>query len=291
MKKIIYSLLILSVFNSCTLETSTGNNDDKPKDGFKYEKKISTINGNFKIKNKELIAGEFFVMEFKGVENATLKDGYKHVGIAVKILNGKGDILEQNEDLLSNIEQQDKDYDKFLMYYGIPYSMEEGEKIKFEVTLFDKYGDVSYDIVEEYTVVKNQKPPFTNGISFETNSKSENIGGQIFFDNCYQFENTPLALENDFDIVFYLIGLNDFETENGMLNAKYSMKVFDSKKEEIFNKEDYIMGEIDQNSPYYNLNFSLKYTQLKAGDYKWIIFIEDNNSDTFVKASIDLNVN
>jgi len=289
MKRACLLISVLFLVFSCKF-TVNESNDKEFKDGFKYDKKISTINGNFKIKNNELIAGEFFVMEFKGVENATLKDGFKHVGIAVKIIDGKGTILEENDDLLSNIEQQRQDYDKFLMYYGVPYSMEEGEKIIFEVTLFDKYGDVSYDVKEEYTVTKKLYPPLTNGISIETNSESENIGGQVFFDNCYQFENTPISLSSDFEITFYLIGLNDFDTKNGFLNANYSFDVIDSKGEVVFNKEDVILGEVDQNTPYYNLNFSLNFTKLNSGNYKWVINLKDNKSNKFVKVNIDLKV-
>jgi hypothetical protein len=288
MKKIILlSLVISSLSFSCTINVNEKEEIEnlETKNGFYYEDKIISINTSFPVVDNEIIAGEYLVISFKGVKNATIKDGFQHVGIGVKILDEQGTILDQVEDLLGNIEQQTPDYNKYFTYYGVPTKFEEGKKLTFITTLFDKYGTVSYETTDEFIVV-HKPAPITEKVSIESNIENKDITAQVF-DGYLQFESVPAAIEPNAKLDIYLTGVNGFKSIDGIVFFEYIIEVISEDGKEISKLTDTFDGEVGELDSY-PLNASQEFTNIAAGKYKWIVTFKDVNSNKYVKSSIDV---
>lgn len=288
MKKIILLSLVISSFSySCTINVNEKEEIEnlETKNGFYYEDKIISINTSFPVVDNEIIAGEYLVISFKGVKNATIKDGFQHVGIGVKILDEQGTILDQVEDLLGNIEQQTPDYNKYFTYYGVPTKFEEGKKLTFITTLFDKYGTVSYETTDELTVV-HRPAPITEKVTIESNIENKDITAQVF-DGYLQFESVPAAIEPNAKLDIYFTGVNGFKSIDGIVFFEYIIEVLSEDGKEISKLTDSFEGEVVE-LEFYPLNASQEFTNIEVGKYKWIVTFKDVNSNKYVKSSIDV---
>lgn len=291
MKKNIFLswLLITSCFASCTINVNEKEEIETldSKNGFYYEDKIVTINSNFPVVDNEIIAGEYLVISFKGVKNATLKDGFQHVGIAIKILDEQGNILDQADDLLSNIEQQTPDYNKYFTYYGVPTKFEHGKKLTFITTLFDKYGTISYETTDDFIVV-HKSAPITEKVTIETNLENKTVTTQVF-DNCLQYKSAPVAIENNAKLDIYFNGVNGFKSINNVVYFEYSIEVLTEDGQEVSKLMDKFDGEVGSLDSY-PLNASQEFTNLSKGVYKWMVTFKDANSSKYIKSIIDVVV-
>jgi hypothetical protein len=285
----IFLVLIINFFISCTINVNDNEKEGienvDSKNGFYYEDKIISINTNFPVVDNEIIAGEYLVISFKGVKNATIKEGFQHVGIGVKILDEQGTILDQADDLLGNIEQQTPDYNKYFTYYGVPTKFEEGKKLTFITTLFDKYGTVSYETTDEFIVV-HKPAPVTEKVTLESNIENKEITAQVF-DGYLQFESVPVAIEPNAKLDIYLTGVNGFKSIEGIVFFEYIIEVISEDGKEISKLTDTFDGEVGELDSY-PLSASQEFTNIAAGKYKWIVTFKDVNSNKYVKSSIDV---
>jgi hypothetical protein len=291
MNKITPILLLswLVIANSCTINVNDKDSSSKTVsgDGFLYEKREVTVNGIFPISNNEIIAGEYIVMNFKGVENAVEKDGYHHVGISIKISTSTGEVIEQSDDLYSNMELQSSDYNIYYAYYGVPTTLEDGEQLTFELTLFDKFGGVTYDFKDTYTV-RFLDSPLTENVTIETNLNPSNIGVQLF-KSCFQIKKAPITFDSPEQIDIYFKGVKDFKEINGVAFFEYTISIFDENKKEISTTSNTFDGDVSE-MDFYPLTAYYDFKQLKSGKYKWHVQFKDVNSDKFVKAIIDVEL-
>ena len=213
MKK--YLLPILSfVFIATSCEVTVGGENDKDekenneiKNGFSYESFVVKINGVESINNNEIIRGENIFVEFDGVENATLKDEFQHVGISLRIYNTSGELVDEYDDLLSKIEQQDPKIDFFEAFFTVPLDEKE-ESMTMEVTLFDKYGTISYDFKETYTLV-SKIPLGTKGVEIKTKLEGLELSSQLFQIK-RQLEKTPAKINKEDEVLIFLNGVKGF---------------------------------------------------------------------------------
>ncbi len=291
MKKYILPLVSLFIIaTSCEVtvggDETVSEENSEIKNGFSYESFDVSINGIEPIYNNEIIRGENVILEFSGVQNATIKDGYQHVGISLKVLDSKGNIIDQYEDLLSKIEQQDPKIDFFEAYFTVPLEPKE-ERLTMEVVLFDKYGTISYDFKEEYTLV-SKKAIGTKGVEFSSNLEGVVLSSQLFLGK-KQFEKIPINVYKGDEILIYLNGVKGFVEEDGMVYMNYVMKVLDNNQKEVFFQEDEISGLIEGYETY-PLYFSKVFSEFSPGKYTWNILVTDTKSDKFAEVSAKITI-
>ncbi len=238
---------ILPLFASIALfvsscEVTVGGDKSKDKDGknevkngFSYGKKDIKINKTFDVKNNIVYAGETLTFEFTDVQNATLKDNYQHVGIEITIKNEKGEIVDHSDDLLGNIEQQDPKLDVFNAYFTVPSDVKEGEKITVDLRLFDKYGEISYDFSDEYTITKEIFKG-TENVDINTNIEDVELSVQLKLDR-KQFEKAPVQVKNGDELLINVNGVKDFNTEEGVVYIDYILEVDDADGNIVFSQE------------------------------------------------------
>jgi hypothetical protein len=282
---ILASWLILTT--SCTISVNEKNSAENSADGngFMYDNREVTVNGVFSLKNNEIYAGEYIVMNFKGVQNALEKDGYHHVGIAIKISTSTGEVLEESDDLYANMELQSADYNIYYAYYGVPTSLSDGEQLTIELTLFDKFGGVKYDFNDTYTV-RHKASPLTDNVIIETNLTAQDIGIQIF-ESCFQKKKSPITLEHPEQLEVYFKGVKGFKDINGIVFFEYTINIFDANGKEISSTSNTFDGDVSE-MEYYPLTAFYDFKQLEPGTYKWHVQFKDASSDKFVKAIIDV---
>lgn len=290
MKKYLLPLLSFALMLTSCEVTVGGETDDQEsqeiKNGFSYESYSVSINGVESIKNNEVIRGENIIIEFDGVQNATLKDDFQHVGISLKVIDSEGNILDQYEDLLSKIEQQDPKIDFFEAFFTVPLNADE-ETITMEVVLFDKYGTISYDFKETYSLV-SKVAQGTDGVKLTTNLENVDMTSQIFVGK-RQFEKTPSKVDKGDEVLIYINGANGFVEEENMVDMHYVMKIINSDNEEVFFQEDELQGSVEGYETY-PLYFSKVFQEFDAGKYTWSVLITDTKSDKFIDASAAITV-
>jgi hypothetical protein len=280
--------VFLLLLASCTVTVNEKSEMEtiKNENGFSYEEKTVSINTNFAIKNNEIIAGEYLVITFSGVKNATLKDGYQHVGLGLKILDEAGTVLEESTDLMANVEQQAADLDKFHVYYTVPTTFKEGSKITFITTLYDKYGTVSYETKDEFIIV-NSAPPATENMLIESNLPDvDSILPQLFKGH-KQFTEVPISIAADETLDLYLNKVKGFKIIGENVFIKYTIQVFNDNGEQIASQSDEFTGKIEQDA-FYQLTASQEFNNIEAGNYLWVVTYNDANSDKYIKTIVDV---
>ena len=291
MKKYLLPLVsFLIIATSCEVtvggDKPGSNEDSEIKNGFSYEEFTVSINGIESIKNNEIIRGENIIIEFDGVSNATLKDGFQHVGISLKVSDANGVVLSEHEDLLSKIEQQDPKIDFLEAYFSVPSDAQE-ESLIMEVTLFDKYGTVSYDFKETYKLVS--KPAIaTKGIKLNSNLDDVNLSSQLFVGK-RQFEKAPAKINKGEELLIYVNGVKNFTEENGAVDMDYVMKIMDDNNKEVYLLEDELSGPVEGFDTY-PLYFSKVFSEFESGNYTWDLLVSDQKSDKFVSVSAAITV-
>jgi hypothetical protein len=280
-------ICFLFTTSSCTITINDKEKSSTSNDGsaFMYDEREVTVNGVFPVKNNEIIAGEYIVMNFKGVQNALEKDGYHHVGISIKIMNTAGEVIEESDDLYANMELQSADYNIYYAYYGVPTKLADGEQLTFELTLFDKFGGIKYDFNDTYTV-RHKASPFTENVVIETNLDLPNIGIQVF-ETCFQQKKSPILLESPEKLETYFKGIKGFKDINGIVFFEYTISIFDETGKEISSTTNTFDGDVT-GMEYYPLTAFYDFKQLSSGKYKWHVQFKDVSSDKFVKAIIDV---
>lgn len=278
------------LLNSCEVtineNSSSGNETHEAKNGFSYEEIDRSINGILPVKNNEVIAGEYLIIKFDGIANATLKDGYQHLGIGLQVYGPDGKLYDEAEDLLSNIEQQDPNIDNCHFYFGIPEEFA-GEQMRIDYQLYDKYGDVSYDFSDEYDVI-NQDPPITENVKIESSLEAD-IKPQIFQQE-YQKEKCPLEVAGNFELKMFLIDVSGFTISDlGEVNLSYRIALENADGVEEFSKEDKLHGSVE-GAASYPLTFSLNYENLPKGNYVWKVHVEDDLGEHYINVSAPLIV-
>jgi hypothetical protein len=291
MNKILLPVILSTlIFTSCEVSIGESKEENQEeiqvKNGFTYGQKVLTINGLEDLEGNELIAGENFMIQFFDVNNATIKDGYQHVGISFKATDDQGNVLEEVADLFSNIEQQDTDLDYFKAYYGVPRSLI-GQELSIEYRLFDKYGTVSYDFKEKYKVV-DKEGPVTKGINIETNIEGLNITGQLIYNNI-QFASAPAEIAAGEDLYLYLNGVNGFTLENNELKSHYVLTLTDQDGKDLYQVENTLNGSVEGYT-YYPLYFKEKFNKVEPGTYYWKAYLKDDLSDKFVEAIAKIKI-
>lgn len=293
MKKTILSLalLLLSslVLSSCEV-TVGGNSKNKKeevdiKNGFSYGKKEIKINKTFDVKNNVIYAGETLTFIFLDVKNATLKDNFQHVGIEITIKDEKGEIIDHSDDLLGNIEQQDPILDKFSAFFTAPTDFKEGDKIVIDLRLFDKYGEISYDFSDVYTIT-NKIFQGTNNVTITSNLENVDLSVQLKI-NKQQFKKAPIDVKNGDELLININGVKDFNTEDGVVFIDYILEVENAKGKIVFSKEDIIKGPVD-NYETYPIYFTKDFYEYEDGSYVFNIFLKDHKSDKKVDISFPI---
>lgn len=292
-KQLLYAFLgSLFLFTSCEVtineggESSSEKKGEEVKNGFSYEDLDYSVNGLLPVKTNEVVAGEYLVIEFSGVMNATLEEDFQHVGISIQIIDPSGEMIENSEDLMGNVEQQDSKLDFYHFYYGVPASFA-GESFTMKFSLFDKYGDVSYDFEEEFLVL-DVLPPATEGLDVNTNLE-EGFITQIFSEE-YQFENAPISVDAPFNIDLYLANLTGFTlTEEQTFEMLYSMLVIDEEGNEVLSQEDEFIEDVLE-SGYTTVNFYLNSGGLTSGNYTWKLEIKDKYNDKYLSVSTPIEI-
>ena len=289
MKKFIIPIMFSGICLLSSCEVTVGDEkkegtEKKIENGFSYGKKEVTINGLDKVVNGKITASEYLIFDFIDVKNATLKDGFQHVGISVVIKDSEGEILDQSDDLLSNIEQQNPKLDNFNASYGIPSRLI-GQEITIEYSLFDKYGSVKYDFKETFEIV-NQAAPVTKGMKFDSNIEGLKIIGQLINDK-FQYEKTPARLEIGDQVFMYINGVTGFKLIENEIQSHFKLW-FTNNDGEIFNEvTSELNGEVGF-LDFYPIYFSKEFGDLDAGKYTWHVLIEDDNSDKFVSCECSI---
>lgn len=281
---IIFGLLI----SSCTVTVNEKNEieDLKNESGFSYDEKLVSINTNFPIKNNEITAGEYVVITYVGVKNATLKDGYQHVGLGVKIVDDAGKVLEESTDLMSNVEQQAADLDKFHAYYVVPTSYKDGSTISIITTLFDKYGTVSYESKDDFVIV-NRDAPITENMALESNLlEVDSILPQLFKGH-KQFTTVPISIASDETLDLYLNKVKGFKIIGENVFIKYTIQVFNEQGEQIASQSDEFSGKI-LDETYFQLTANQVFNNIEKGKYLWVVTYNDANSNKYLKTIVDV---
>lgn len=279
------TVLLTSCEVTINEDKSSSEESSEVKNGFSYENVEKSINGILPVDN-EVIAGEYLIVKFDGLENTTLKDGFQHVGIALKVYRPDGGLYDESEDLLSNIEQQDPKIDNCHFYFAVPKEFA-GGSMRLEYQLYDKYGDVSYDFSEEYNVV-DALPPVTKNIAIETSLEAE-LYPQVF-DYEYQAEKCPVEVGNTFELKLYVNNVSGFAVnQNGEVDLAYKITMENSAGEIGFTKEDVIQGSVEGEESY-PLTFTLSYEDLSSGDYTWKIYVTDNAGDNYMNLTAPVTV-
>lgn len=291
MKKQLLLLMFggVALLNSCEVTVnegeSSGEGTTELKNGFSYENIHKSLNGIVPVTN-EVIAGEYLIVKFDGISNATIKDGFQHVGIGLKVYGPDGELYDEGEDLLSNIEQQDPNMDNCHFYFAVPKEFI-GSTMKLEYSLYDKYGDVSYDFTEEYNVVDGV-PPITKGVEIETSLSAE-IYPQIF-EKEYQAEKCPVEVGNQFGLEVFLSNVSGFTlNENEEASLAYKVTLENSAGEVATVREDLLEGPVGDVTGY-PLSFSLSYDDLPDGDYIWRVYVTDNQGDHYINIAAPIKV-
>ncbi len=290
MKKYILPFLFLTNLIVTSCEVTVGGDqsiDEKNevKNGFSYGKKDIKINKTFDVKNNIVYAGETLTFEFSDVQNATLKDNYQHVGIEITIKNEKGEIVDHSDDLLGNIEQQDPKLDVFNAYFTVPSDVKEGEKITVDLRLFDKYGEISYDFSDEYTITKEIFKG-TENVDINTNIEDVELSVQLKLDR-KQFEKAPVQVKNGDELLINVNGVKDFNTVEGVVFIDYILEVEDEKGKIVFSQEDVIEGPVE-NYETYPIYFTKDFYEYEDGNYVFRIFLKDQKSDKKVDVSFPI---
>lgn len=285
--------IVTTLSNSCEITvngTNPGDDEKEIKNGFSYESLDFTIHGLHPVKKNEVPLGSDLFFEFSGVQGATEKDGFKHVGMAILITDEQGEVLAESEDLLSNIEQQDLDLDYYYAHYDLPSSMKDGDEFTVKLNLFDKYGDVSYE-VEETFYCSNARVPGTEGVKIKAvQATSENEVSVKILKDDFQEETAPVDVYQEETLYMYLDGLSGFVASEGMINIHYLIELFDEKGDRIFDlEEDLIepMGDMETYPIYFNQDFG----HLAAGSYEWKVTLHDNNGTDMVTISVPVKMN
>lgn len=276
--------------SSCEITVNGGESeegkDGKVQNGFSYESLETTINGLEFVLTNEVIAGEKLMMKFNGLSNATQKDGYVHVGIAIKVYDDAGNLINESEDLLSHIEQQDPDINYVEAFVKIPeYS--KSKEIRVVATLFDKYGTVSYDFDDTYQIVQKD-PPSTTGVIFKTNLEDVSLVGQVFRESV-QFSYAPIEVDAGETIVLYVKGMKGFAEENGDVDMIYSQTMTNENGDQVFVKEDKLVGSVEGYESY-PISFNITLANFEPGQYFWEIRTKDTKSDKYLDAFLDVIV-
>jgi hypothetical protein len=289
MKKIAPFLVLswLLASTACTSNVKDSDTKETTSDGseFMYENREVTVNGILPVENNEILSGEFVVMNFTGVQKALEKDGFHHVGIAIKISTSSGEVIEESDDLYANMELQSADYNIYYAYYGVPTNLADGEQLTFELTLFDKFGGIKYDFKDTYTV-KHTDAPLTANAVIETNLNANTIGIQVF-ENCFQKKTSPIVLDEPVQLDVYFKGVNGFTSINEVVFFEYTISIFDENGTELSATSDSFEGDVSEFTDY-PLTAYYDFTQLESGKYKWHVKFKDANSDKFVTAIIDV---
>jgi hypothetical protein len=287
MRKLFLPLFVVAgLLSACEVTVNEGSSEESSEEvvqnGFSYDELTRTMNGVFPLENESIVAGEYLVIEFEGVQDAVQKDGYQHVGIGLQVYSPDGELIEESEDLLANIEQQDPLNDRYHFYYGVPKEFA-GQSITVEYSLFDKYGDQSYSFIDEIEVV-DEMPPITENVKIETSLENE-LYPQVF-EGEYQTEVAPVEVGGTFDLEMFINNISGFETDwNGDLNLAYNIIIVDEYGEMVFEKEDVIIGNVEDQDNY-PLTFSLSFNNMDAGNYIWKITTKDNLGSHYLNAAV-----
>jgi hypothetical protein len=291
MKKIILPLVVLTTFMVSSCEVTVGDKSkdkdgkNEVKNGFSYGKKDIKINKTFTVKNNLIYAGETLTFEFSDVQNATLKDNFQHVGIEITIKKENGEIIDHSDDLLGNIEQQDPKLDFFNAYFTVPSDVKEGEKIVVDLRLFDKYGEISYDFSDVYTITKEIFKG-TENVDIKTNIENIELSVQLKMDR-KQFKEAPIQVKNGDELLINVNGVKDFNTKDGVVFIDYILEVEDAQGKIVFSKEDIIKGPVD-NYETYPIYFTKDFYDYEDGSYVFSIFLKDHKSDKKVDISFPI---
>jgi hypothetical protein len=289
MKNAFFFSIILSLLNfSCTVTVNEKDEIEtlKNENGFSYENISVSINKNFPIKNNELIAGEYVVITYLGVKNATLKEGYQHVGLGIKIIDETGKVIEESADLFSNIEQQASDLEEFKAYYVVPPTYTDGAKLTIITTLFDKYGTVKYEKEQEF-VVTYAAPPVTENILLESNIETKDSFQSQIFDGSSQFITTPVVATPTSSLDLYVNNVTGFEILEGKIFIKYSVQLLDESNNELYITSDQFDGKVGDKKTF-QLTANMAFDNIASGNYFWVVTFEDVNSTKFIKTIIDV---
>lgn len=271
-KLVALPFIFLSVLSSCEVKLNTG--DGEAKNGFSYKKVDITHFGEFPVRNEEVNHGEMVNMEFSGIKGATQKGGYIHLGIRFEMKNEAGEILEESDDVYSNVEQMDPKIDRVSVSFPVN-EVEPGKKLFLTATLFDKYGTVEYPIEKEFLVV-DENSPATKNVEIDHNFKVEPTV------HCFQesrfYKRAPMQVEAGKQVD---IKVSDFyEGElNGLFKCDYRILVTDLSKGQVIvdYKDQIAVSEEDLG----DMPLSFKYTPSAAGKHLVEIFYENENQEKF----------
>lgn len=273
MKKIgALSILVLLILSSCEFKFNTGKKEAQ--NGFSYKSVDITHFGEFPIRNGEVNHGETVDIRFSGIQNATQKDGYIHLGIRFEMKNEAGEILEESEDVLSNIEQMDPKLNRVNVSFPVR-DVRPGEKLFVKATLFDKYGTVEYPIVKEFIVV-DENSPATKNVEIDHNFSSEPTV------HCFQesqfYKRAPMQVEAGKQVNLTVYDFYEAAL-NGLFKCDYRILVTDLSKGQVIVdfKDQITVSEEDlRGMP---LNF--KYTPSAPGKHLVEVFCENENEERF----------
>lgn len=272
MKFFLSLLIVVVAFSSCEFKVNTGKK--KIQNGFSYDKVIISHYGEFPIEDEKINLGESVDIKFTGIQNATKKDGYIHLGIRFEIKNEAGEVLEQSEDVLSNIEQMDPDLNQVNVFFPVRYA-DSGEKLFVTATLFDKYGTGSYPIKKTFTVV-NAHSPSTKKVLMDHNFKFQPVV------HCFQesdyIKQAPLPIEKGKRVNIYVHDF--FEAPlNGFFKCNYRMLITDLGNDQIITD---LTDEIQADeSELKGIPLNFTYTPNSPGKHLVEIFYENENQEKF----------
>jgi hypothetical protein len=266
------SILFLLALSACEVKFNTGDGDAK--NGFSYKNVDITHFGEFPVRNKEINHGETVDIKFSGIQGATQKDGYIHLGIRFEMKNEAGEIIEESEDVLSNIEQMDPKLNRVNVSFPVR-DVQPGEKLFVTATLFDKYGTVEYPIEKEFLVV-DENSPATKNVEIDHNFKFEPTV------HCFQesqfYKRAPLQVEAGKQVN---IKVSDFYEGalNGLFKCDYRILVTDLSKGQIIVdfKDQIAVSEEDLRS----MPLSFSYTPSAPGKHLVEVFYENENEEKF----------
>jgi len=290
MNKLIIPIVAFTLLTLNSCEVTIGDSESKKeiKNGFAYEDVTCSLNGSFPISNDELYPGTTLYTTFNGISNATIKDGFQHVGIAIQLFDERGEVILEKEDLLGNIEQQDPKLSEFSAFYTVPDNIEEGTKARFVFTLFDKYGTISYDYERTYTIVDKSTPP-TKGCKIESNFDSKLDYFVKLYNGHFQYAETPVSIEVENELVLYINNIKGFTPINDLITINFSIRLLDKSGNPVFSKEGSFSGttaQFDQTP----LNANQRFDETLPKDMVWELIYNDANSDKYVKITTDIKL-
>ena len=266
------SFLFLIVLSSCEVKFNTG--DKNAKNGFSYKDVDITHFGEYPVRNREINHGETVDIKFSGIQNATKKDGYIHIGIRFEMKNEVGEVIEQSDDVLSNIEQMDPKLNRVNVSFPVS-GVKPGEKLFVTATLFDKYGTVEYPIEKEFLVV-DENSPATKNVEIDHNFKIKPIV------HCFQesdfYRRSPLMVEAGKQVNIKVS--NFYEAAlNGLFKCSYRILVTDLAEGTIIVdfKDEIAISEEDLKG----MPLSFKYTPSAPGKHLVEVFYENENEEKF----------